>query len=190
MKLGNKESPELDLDATDWQILKNLQDDCKLSLTRLGELVGLSAPSVMDRVKKLEQSGVITGYHARLDARRLGLDITAFVGVSIDHPSQIVECANAIAALEGVQEIHHVTGQYSQLIKVKTKNTSSLERLISRIGCITGVARTETLVVLSTQSEQNHLPISATPQPGTRRKNGRAPHAASANPALPKENGT
>lgn len=187
MKLGNREDPDLDLDAIDWQILKVLQDDCKLSLARIGELVGLSAPSVLDRVKKLEQTGAITGYHARLDARRLGLDITAFVGVSIDHPSQILECANAVAALEGVQEIHHVTGQYSQLIKVKTRNTSSLEHLISHIGCIAGVARTETLVVLSTQSEQNHVPISAKPTSETRRKNGRTPSPVGKD--APKESG-
>jgi Lrp/AsnC family leucine-responsive transcriptional regulator len=176
MKL--REPDELELDLIDLQILRVLQRDCKISLARIGEIVGLSAPAVIDRIKKLEQSGVIKGYHANLDARQLGLDVTAFIGVSIEHPTEIGEMEEGVAAIEDVLECHHVTGQHTLLLKVKTRNTSTLEQLISHIRCLPGVARTETMVVLSTHTERIQLPLAAPPEAPARRKNGRTPHGA------------
>ena len=74
------------LDGIDRQLLDELQSDCKRSLKEIGAAVGLSAPSVMERVRKLESAGIIRGYHALLDARKVGLDISAFIGVSISDP--------------------------------------------------------------------------------------------------------
>jgi Lrp/AsnC family leucine-responsive transcriptional regulator len=176
MKFGSGE--ELELDAIDLQILQTLQQDCKISLARIGEQVGLSAPSVIDRIKKLEHGGVIRGYHAALDSRQLGLDVTAFIGVLIDHPASIDEFERRVTALDGVLECHHVTGQHTLLLKVKTSDTSSLEKLISQIRSIPGVARTETMVVLSTHTERSQLPLGAVlaeqKEPPPRRRNGRA----------------
>jgi Lrp/AsnC family leucine-responsive transcriptional regulator len=179
MKLG---AEELGLDAIDLQILKILQQDCKISLARIGQSVGLSAPAVIERIKKLEQGGVIIGYQALLNSRRVGLDVTAFIGVVIDQPMLISEFENAVAALEGVLECHHVTGQHTLLLKVKTESTSSLERLISQIRCIPGVARTETMVVLSTHTERCQVPLgehlAVQPDAGAqRRRNGRTGQA-------------
>lgn len=151
MKLGI-DNPELD--AIDLQILNTLQEHCRTSLAKLGEQVGLSAPSVQERVKKLEDSGIITGYHATVDAKRLGKDITAFIGVSVNHPRMLEEFERTIQGLNDVLECHHVTGLHTLLLKVKTDNTSSLERLISTIRSIAGVERTETMVVLSTHTER------------------------------------
>src|SRR5215472_9032816 len=177
MKLGTVE-PELD--SIDLQLLKILQQDCKNSLARIGQCVGLSAPSVIERIKKLEQGGVITGYQAVLDSRKVGLDVTAFIGVVIDKPMLIGDFESAVVALEGVLECHHVTGQHTLLLKVKTESTSSLEKLISQIRCIPGVARTETMVVLSTHLERFQVPLAShlVAQPDAapaRRKNGRTP---------------
>ena len=155
MKLGS----DLDLDDIDRGILALLQGNCRLSLARIGAEVGLSAPSVVERVKKLEDGGVIRGYHAVLDARRLGVDITAFIGVSISHPRLLNEFESEIRDVDGVLECHHVTGAYSLMLKVKTENTSSLERLISRLRSIEGVDRTETMVVLSTHIEGSRIPL-------------------------------
>ncbi|HZR80038.1 MAG TPA: Lrp/AsnC family transcriptional regulator [Candidatus Binatia bacterium] len=157
MKFGTSEG--LELDGIDLQILQTLQQDCKIPLARIGDLVGLSAPSVIERIKKLEQSGVIRGYHAALDSRRLGLDVTAFIGVVIDHPASIEQFEDQVSSLEGVLECHHVTGQHTLLLKAKTQNTSTLEKLISRVRTIPGVARTETMVVLSTHSERVQIPL-------------------------------
>src|SRR5438132_355982 len=80
------EHSNVELDEIDLRILGLLQEDCRTSLVRIGEQVGLSAPAVLERIKKLEAAGIVTGYRAILDARRLGLDITAFIGVLITHP--------------------------------------------------------------------------------------------------------
>jgi Lrp/AsnC family transcriptional regulator, leucine-responsive regulatory protein len=155
MRFGNKADAELD--GIDLRILEMLQDDCRTSLARLGEGVGLSAPSVLERIKKLEAAGVITGYHAALDARRLGLDVTAFIGVITSSPDLIDNSEDEIVTLDDVLECHHVTGEYTLLLKVKTANTSSLERLITQIRQLDGVSRTETIVVLSTLAERMQL---------------------------------
>ena len=71
-----------ELDAIDTRLLNELQADAKISLKRVGEKVGLSAPAVMERVRKLEQAGVIRGYHAQIDARRVGIDAILFGGAA------------------------------------------------------------------------------------------------------------
>jgi Lrp/AsnC family leucine-responsive transcriptional regulator len=156
-------------DEIDRRILRLLQDDCKTSLAKIGEAVGLSAPSVIERIRKLEQAGVISGYHAVLDARRLGLDVTAFIGVSIGHPRMIPTFEGCIDGFEDVLECHHVTGEHSLLLKVKTRNTATLERLISEIRSIEGVERTETIVVLSTHTERVQLALEETDAPVSKR---------------------
>ena len=111
-----------------WRLL---QDQGRIPLVKLGEQVGLSSPSVIDRVKKLEDNGIISGYHASVDARRLGKDVTAFIGVSIAHPKTVSIFEQTVALLDDVLECHHITGEHTLLLKMKTDNTSSLERLIS-----------------------------------------------------------
>src|SRR5215472_9762729 len=101
--------PRLELDAIDRKLLAALQDDCRQSLASLGEKVDLSAPSVLERVRKLERSGVLRGYHAILDPRLAGLDISAFIGVGMDHPSQNATFEKAAAGIAAVLECHHVT---------------------------------------------------------------------------------
>lgn len=131
MKLG--EGEELELDSIDLQILQTLQQDCKIPLARIGDLVGLSAPSVIERIKKLEHGGVIRGYHAVIDGKQIGLDVTAFIGVLVEHPASVEEFEMKVASLEGVLECHHVTGQHTMLLKVKTQDTASLEGLIRQV---------------------------------------------------------
>ena len=92
----------LDLDDIDLKLISFLQEDCKVPLSKLGEQVGLTAPSVMERVRKLEQAGVIRGYHALVDARKVGLDITAFVGVSINYPKNIGVFEQSVVEEPGV----------------------------------------------------------------------------------------
>ena len=140
MKLG-EEHP--DLDDIDRQILALMQENCRLPLAKIGEQVGLSAPSVMERVKKLEDGGIIT----------------AFIGVSTGHPHAIDTFEREIESLDDVLECHHVTGTHTLILKAKTRNTSSLEELISRIRSIEGVVRTETMVVLSTHTERSQIPV-------------------------------
>jgi len=152
MKLGDQ------LDETDRRILSELQADCKAPLAHVGKRVGLSAPSVMERIRKLEEAGIIRGYHAVLNSRKVGLDVTAFIGVSMS-ANGIEQLEAQVRDFDEVLESHHVTGAYTMLLKVKTQNTETLEQLISRIRRIDGVTRTETLVVLSTRLERTLVPI-------------------------------
>ena len=149
------------LDSIDREILVILQEDCRMSLNKVGERVGLSAPSVMERIRRLETEGFIRGYHARLDARRLGLDVSAFIGVWVAHPRNLDSLEGDLADLQDVLECHHVTGGPTLLLKVKTRNTESLERLITALRCLEGVERTETNVVLSTRVERAGISTTA-----------------------------
>lgn len=144
----------LGLDEIDRRILALLEEDCKLPLAKVGEKVGLSPPSVVERVRKLEADGFIAGYHAHLDARRLGLDITAFIGVAVSHPQGIAIFEKQLPHLPEVLECHHVTGGHTLLLKVKARNTQALEGLIRKLRSIEGVERTETSVALSTKVER------------------------------------
>lgn len=146
-------------DAIDLQIIEILQEHGRIPLVKLGEHVGLSAPSTIERVKKLEDGGIITGYHASVDARLLGKDVAAFIGVSISDPRTISQFEQTVRQLDDVLECHHVTGEHTLLLKVKTRNTASLEDLIKTVRLIDGVARTETMVVLSTHTERTQIAV-------------------------------
>lgn len=174
------------LDGIDRQLLDELQQDSKRSLKDIGASVGLSAPSVMERVRKLESAGVIKGYPALLDARKLGLDIAAFIGVSIVAPPHLRAFEVWVEAVPQVMECHHVTGGHTLLLKVKTRNTEDLEGLISRIRSMEGVASTETMVVLSTHTERVEVALPPG-EPATEPRRRKRPRRKgdSPNPAIP-----
>ena len=114
---------------------------------------------------KIEEAGVIQGYSAVLDARRLGRDVTAFIGVTMDRAGAIHGVEGEVAAMSEVLECHHVTGLHSLLLKAKTRSRVTLEVLIERIRSLEGVSRTETMVVLSTQTERFTLPLDEVDEP-------------------------
>ncbi len=162
------------LDEIDRRVLAILQEDCKTPLARIGERVGLSAAALVERIRKLERAGVIVGYRAVVDGRRIGLDLTAFIGVSMNYPKMIESFERAVARVPAVLECHHVTGAHSLLLKVKTRNTRSLESLLSRIRAIDGVQRTDTMVVFSTRTERTQVPVDDEGETGTRVEEKRA----------------
>ena len=149
------------LDEIDLTIIDVLQQSGRTRRNDLAERVGLSLPSVSDRLRKLEKLGYITGYHATVDAKRLGKDITAFVFVTVDssrHYHQFIEHA---AAQDDILECHAITGEGTHLLKVRTANTASLEKLLSRIQAWSGVVSTRTDLVLSTAKETFHVKVEA-----------------------------
>jgi Lrp/AsnC family leucine-responsive transcriptional regulator len=171
-----------EFDATDRAILELLQENCKQPMAAIGQKVGLSAPAVVERIHKLEEAGAVTAYVALVDARRLGKDVSAFIGVATDQPSTIGSLEPQVASIPDVLECHHVTGAHTLMIKVKTENTASLELLIERIRALEGVIRTETMVVLSTHVERARIALDARDEfvarpprrSGGRAKGGRA----------------
>ena len=144
----------VNLDAIDRKLLDLLQSNGRVTQSELAAGVGLSQPSVAERVRKLEERGVIQGYTAVVDARSLGRSITAFIGVTVGHPRHNKGFVRTLAELADVLECHHVTGAESYLLKVKTESTESLDRLISeQIRTIPGVSSTHTMISLSCVKE-------------------------------------
>jgi len=151
------------LDQIDLKILHILQLDGRRRLADIAEQVDLSAPAVMERVKKLESGGIIRGYQALLDSKKVGKDITAFIGVSIGNQRDMDKFARQMMKYPDVLECHHVTGDESFILKVKSANTGSLEKLLGEIRSVEGVTRTVTRVVLSTAKEGQTLELAADP---------------------------
>jgi Lrp/AsnC family leucine-responsive transcriptional regulator len=148
------------VDPIDYQILDLLQRDSRTTQVQIAETVGLSQPSVADRIRKLDASGVVLGYVARLDPRRMGNDIRAFVGVRISHPRHHDAFTRRIQQIPDVLECHRVAGLDSYLLKVVSRNTETLDDLISgTLRRIPGVTRTTTTIVLATVKETTVVPL-------------------------------
>lgn len=147
------------LDNIDVKILLILQNHGRRHLAEIAKEVDLSPPAVMERIKKLESRRIIKGYHALVDAKSVGRDVVAFIGVSVDHQGHIAAFSSHLVKQPDVLECHHVTGEESFLLKVKTANTASLERLLGEIRSMEGVTRTVTKVVLSTLKESQVLEL-------------------------------
>ncbi|MFN8422371.1 MAG: Lrp/AsnC family transcriptional regulator [Anaerolineae bacterium] len=148
------------MDTIDLVILERLQADGRVTQLDLARAVGLSQPAVAERIRKLEQRGIITGYAARVDAAKLGRDITAFVGVAIDHPRHFEAFDERVRALDDVLECHRVAGEDSYLLKVKTRNTGTLDALlVGTLRTIPGVTRTVTTIVLASIKEETAIRV-------------------------------
>ena len=144
------------MDGTDRALLAALRRDGRASWAELGRLVGLSGPSVTDRVARLEAAGVITGYHAAVDPAALGRSVAALVGVLLSDTSDQDAVTVALQRLEEVEDCWFVAGDESFLLKVRGPDVAELEQTLSRLRRIRGVARTRTTVVLSTKWEGRH----------------------------------
>ncbi|HEY0881071.1 MAG TPA: Lrp/AsnC family transcriptional regulator [Archangium sp.] len=150
------------MDAKDHLLVQALQADGRATQLQLAREVGLSQPATAERIRKLEEAGVILGYAARVDAAKLGKDVTAFVGVSIEHPKFFDGFAKRVRGLEEVLECHRVAGDDSYLLKVKTTNTRSLDALlVETLRTIPGVTRTSTTIVLSSIKEETRVHVAA-----------------------------
>jgi Lrp/AsnC family leucine-responsive transcriptional regulator len=146
------------MDATDRRILDLLQEDGRATQQEIARKVGLSQPTVADRIRKLEEAKVIVGYTARVDPRLLGRDITAFIGVSIEHPKYFETFAKRVLAMPDVLECHRVAGSESYLLKVRTRSTGTLdELLVEQLRVIPGVSSTQTTIVLASIKEDAHV---------------------------------
>ena len=124
----------------------------------IAEVVDLSISAVSDRMRKLGERGVIQGYRAVVDAKRLHLDITAFIRVSVEGSERYSAFVDRVRDMAPVLEVHSITGEGSHLLKVRTTNTTTLERFLSDIQSIPGVTHTTTSIVLSSFKETRTVP--------------------------------
>jgi Lrp/AsnC family transcriptional regulator, leucine-responsive regulatory protein len=141
------------MDATDRALIEALRANARASYAELGREVGLSGPSVTDRVQRLEQAGVITGYHAAVDPAALGLSVAALVGVHLSDTGEEEGVTAALGELEEVEDCWYVAGDEAFVVKVRVSDVPSLESTLSRLRRISGISRTRTTVVLSTKWE-------------------------------------
>jgi Lrp/AsnC family leucine-responsive transcriptional regulator len=137
------------LDQTDWRIIAELQRDGRLSYNHLARLVHLSPPAVAERVRRLEESGVIAGYQARIDPARAGLPLTAFVQMRCAHGRCLLKTSTADDFPE-VVEVHKLSGNSCSMLKVRVASMPHLEGLLERLG---EHGEMNSHVVLSTQYE-------------------------------------
>lgn len=145
------------LDNTDIKIINALSENARISASDLSEKVNLSVSAVIERIKKLENAGVIKQYTTILDESKFGLDVTAFICILMDHPRFNEGLTEFAKKRSAIVECNYVAGDYDYLIKIRTDSTRSLERLLDEVKSIPGVGRTKTLLVLST-AKQVHSP--------------------------------
>jgi Lrp/AsnC family leucine-responsive transcriptional regulator len=147
------------LDEIDITIIEILQKNGRTRRNDLAQAVDLSIPSISERLRKLEANGFISGYTAIIDPKKAGKDITAFIVVTVDSSKHYLSFIDHARGTDEILEIHSVTGSGTHLMKVRTENTSTLEKLLSKIQAWAGVVNTTTSVVLSTMKETNRLKI-------------------------------
>ncbi len=150
------------MDPIDSAIVDALQRDARRPQQVIARQVGLSQPAVAERIKKLEQRGVILGYAAQVDAGKLGKGITAFVGIVIEHPRFFDAFAKRVRAIPEVLECHRVAGEFTYLLKVKTESPRSLDTLLTKtLRTLPGVDRTLTTIALVSLKETTLVPAGA-----------------------------
>lgn len=152
-------SPKEPLDEVAWRLIEALQEDARLPYAELGRRVGLSAPAVAERLRRLEEAGVITGYGVRLDRARLGYGLTAFVRLKVRRP-RFAEVAALARELPVVLECHQVAGEDSFILKVVAVSVRHLDALLLRFAPF---GPTASAVVLATEVADKPL---ARPRPG------------------------
>jgi Lrp/AsnC family leucine-responsive transcriptional regulator len=146
------------IDGTDRTILMMLQENGRVSNAEIARRVEMAPSAVLERIRKLEERGVIKGYAAQLDPRALGQALLAYVLVRTDCGSWQAETAAKIAAIPEVQEVHHIAGEDCFLVKVRTRDTAALGSLLrDRVSAIECVRSTRTTIVLDTVKETTEV---------------------------------
>lgn len=147
------------LDDIDIKILNILQKAGRTKRNKIADEVGLSIPSVSDRLNKLEEKGIIEGYYAKLSKKAFGYDIMAFIVVIMDSSKHYKNLITKVEKIPEIIECHSVLGEGSHMLKTIVKNTESLEKLLSEIQSWTGVMATKTTFVLSSIKESTEIAI-------------------------------
>jgi Lrp/AsnC family transcriptional regulator, leucine-responsive regulatory protein len=151
------------LDETDVQILNLLQNDGRITNAELAKRVGLSPPSVLQRVRSLEKAGLVRGYVALLEPERLGLRITALVMISLSlHQEQPIErFRRSIQEIPEIIECYHVSGDFDFLLKVVVRDMRSYEVFLrEKLSKIKGIGKITTNFVLATNKQTTQIPLS------------------------------
>lgn len=137
------------MDAIDYEILACLKENARENATNIGERINLSTSAVIERIKKLENSGLIKQYTAIINQSILGRDLSAFITVRLEHPKYYKNFVNSVKANEFITECYYIAGDFDFILKVVTDKRKSLEEILNYIKSTDGVSLTRTSVVLS-----------------------------------------
>jgi Lrp/AsnC family transcriptional regulator, leucine-responsive regulatory protein len=150
--MSNLNYIHMPLDPTDWRILEELQEDARISFSELGRRVGLSAPAVAERVKRLESAGIICGYHAEVNLEALGLPITAYVHMNSNSGESVKErVTQLLEEMPESLEWHDVTGNDCFIIRIAVRSIPHLEQVLQKFRRF---GRTTTSIILSSSGHR------------------------------------
>ncbi len=148
------------LDNIDLRILTHLQPNSYLSNVELSKKLGMAPSAVLERVKKLEQKGVILGYPTRINPEALNLHLLAFIFIKSSEGPGNANVAKQLAKFPEILELHHIAGEDCYIAKVRAKDPLSLVQFMrEKFSRVKGITNTKTTIVLQTVKEDNHLPI-------------------------------
>jgi Lrp/AsnC family transcriptional regulator for asnA, asnC and gidA len=147
------------LDDTDRAILRILQEDARTPFSEIARRIDMSSATVHDRVGRLEDAGVIEGYHAKVDPRKVGFGTSALVGLRVEQGREEDALAR-LREIEGVREIHLTTGEWDVMLRVYAADTDDLRELMfEHIAKMDGFARSQTMVILGTEYDEPGVPL-------------------------------
>ncbi|MEM7204177.1 MAG: Lrp/AsnC family transcriptional regulator [Planctomycetota bacterium] len=154
------------IDDTDLVLVEMLQRDARVTNAALARSLDMAPSAVHQRVRRLEERGVVRGYTARIDPSAVGRGLLAFVHLKTDEQLHDTSIPKAVAELPGVLEVHDIAGEDCYLLKVRAADTDALHELIRRgVGAVPGVRSTRTTIVLKTFAECSDLPLPERPAP-------------------------
>lgn len=156
--MKNTESQDYHLDSVDKEIIYMLVDNAKTSLAFISKHVGISTTAVHQRIKKLEQAGVIENSISFLNPRKVGYKVVSYIGVFLDQPSHYQDAIKALKEVNEVVEAHYTTGNYTVFLKVLCRDNDHLMQILNKIQKLKGVTRTETFISLE-QSISRQLKV-------------------------------
>ncbi len=157
------------LDAIDIEILNILQENAKITNAELARRIQMAPSGTLERVRKLEAKGIITGSSIRLNPQRLGLTLATFILVKTNEPVGSSAIGHALAAIPEILEVHWTAGEYNYLVKARVRDTEAQVALMKKLGAIPGVQDSRTTLVLETIKETQALCLSDVPAKSSRK---------------------
>ena len=149
----------MELDDTDRAILRALQADARTPFSQIARDIDMSSATVHDRVNRLQEAGVIEGYHAKVNPKAVGYGISAIVGLRVEQGREM-DTLERLADIDGVQEVHLTTGEWDVMMRVYAENADDLRELMfDRVARMDGFARSQTMVILGTPFESTEMPL-------------------------------
>ena len=149
----------MELDETDRSILRILQEDARTPFSEVARRIDMSSATVHDRVNRMEEAGVIEGYHASIDPKAVGYGVSAFVGLRVEQGRE-EDALERLREIGGVREIHLTTGEWDVMLKVVAADTDSLRELMfDRVAAMEGFARSQTMIILGTDYTSDGPPV-------------------------------